>query len=108
MRSTCLTPQERERLLTHYRRSPEPDVRLRTHILLLLDAGHPWATISAVLFCSLSTIGRWKRRFEKDGADAVFGRSRGRRRSGVHGWATLGVRWVLTLSPAAFRFTRSR
>ena len=98
----------RQDLLDHYRRSADPDVRLRAHILLLLDAGHPWATISAVLFCSTSTISRWKRRFEKDGADAVFGRPRGRRRSGVHIWATLVVRWVLTLSPTDFRFARSR
>src|SRR4051812_6453391 len=108
MRRTCLPPPERERLLTHYRRSPEPDMRLRAHILLLLDAGHPWATISAVLFCSVSTIGRWKRRFESEGVDAVFGRPRGRKRSGSHVWAALVVRWVLTLSPTEFRFARSR
>jgi putative transposase len=103
-----LTPAARRDLLDLYRRSAEPDVRLRSHILLLLDAGHPWATIRAVLFCSVSTISRWKRRFEADGADAVFGRPRGRRRSGAHLWAGLVVRWVLTYSPADFRFARSR
>ena len=108
MASIRLTPPERQDLLDHVRRSPDPAVRLRSHILLLLDAGHPWATISAVLFCSFSTISRWKRRYERDGADAVFGRPRGRRRSGVHVWASLVVRWVLTLSPADFRFARSR
>jgi transposase len=102
-----LTPSDRQTLLGHYRRSADPDVRLRAHILLVLDAGHPWATISAVLFCSLSTISRWKRRFEADGVDAVLGRPRGQR-SGVHVWASLVVRWVLTLSPAEFRFARSR
>jgi len=106
--SIHLTPAERQALLDHYRRSASPDVRLRAHILLLLGAGHPWATISAVLFCSLSTVSRWKRRFEAEGVDAVIGRSRGRRRSGVHAWAALVVRWVLTLSPAEFRFARSR
>jgi transposase len=40
--------------------------------------------------------------------DAVFGRPKGRTRSGVHVWAALVVRWVLTLSPAQFRFARSR
>jgi putative transposase len=95
-------------LLDLHRRSAEPEVRLRAHILLLLDAGYPWTTISAVLFCSTSTISRWKRRFEAEGADAVYGRPRGRRRSGVHAWASLVVRWVLTLSPTAFRFARSR
>src|SRR5207247_4821050 len=46
--------------------------------------------------------------FEKDGPDAVFGRPQGRDRSGVHIWATLVIRWVLTLSPTHFRFARSR
>src|SRR5207237_3045651 len=35
-------------------------------------------------------------------------RRRGRRRSGVHIWAAIVVRWVLTLSPGDFRFARSR
>ena len=103
-----LTPADRQDLLGYYRRSADPDLRLRAHILLLLDDGHPWAAISAVLFCSVSTISRWKRRFEKEGADAVLGRPRGRKRSGVCIWASLVVRWVLTLSPTEFRFARSR
>jgi putative transposase len=106
--SIHLAPAERQELFGHYRRDADPEVRLRAHILLLLDAGHPWATISAVLFCSISTISRWKRRFEKEGADAVFGRPRGRRKSGAHIWASLVVRWVLTRSPTEFRFARSR
>lgn len=103
-----LTPADRRDLLDHVRRSPDPAVRLRSHILLLLADGHPWATIAAVLFCSTSTISRWQRRFETGGADAVFGRPRGRRTSGLHMWAALVVRWVLTLSPTQFRFARSR
>jgi transposase len=106
--SIHLTPAQRQELLDLYRRSTEPDVAHRAHIVLLLDAGHPWATVGAVLFCSLGTISRWKRRFEADGVDAVFGRPRGRKRSGVHIWAVLVVRWVLTLSPTHFRFARSR
>jgi len=106
--SIHLTPAERQELLGYYRRAADHEARLRAHILLLLDAGHPWATISAVLFCSLSTIHRWKRRFEGEGVNAVFGHQRGRRRSGIHIWATLVVRWVLTLSPVDFRFARSR
>src|SRR4051812_15898248 len=106
--SISLSPGDHNVLLAHYRRAADPDVRLRAHILLLLDAGHPWATVSAVLFCSFSTISRWKRRFEKDGGDAVFGWPKGRRRSGVHVWAALVVRWVLTLSPPQFGFARSR
>lgn len=108
MASIRLSPGERQGLLGHYRRSADPEVRLRAHILLLLDAGHPWATICAVLFCSASTISRWRRRFEAEGVDAVLGRPPGRRRSAVRVWATLVVRWVLTLSPAQLRFARSR
>jgi len=106
--SIRLTSTERQALLAHYRRSSDPAVGHRAHILLLLDAGYPWATISAVLFCSFATISRWKRRFEAEGVDAVLGRPRGRSQSGIHAWASLVVRWVLTLSPASFRFARSR
>jgi transposase len=106
--SILLTPVQRQELFDHYRRAAVPEVRLRAHLLLLLDAGHPWATVSAVLFCSASTISRWKRRFENEGVDAVFGRPRGRWRTGLHIWATLVVQWVLTLSPTQFRFARSR
>lgn len=108
MANISLKPAERRALLGRYRRATDPDVRLRAHILLLLDAGHPLASVSAVLFCSVSTISRWKRRFEREGADTVLGLPRGRKRSGVHIWATLVVRWVLTLSPINFRFARSR
>ena len=103
-----LTTADRRDLLDLVRRSPEPEVRLRSHILLLLADGHPWVTIAAVLFCSTSTISRWKTRFDKGGVDAVFGRPRGRKRSSAHIWAGLVVRWVLTLSPTTFRFARSR
>jgi transposase len=106
--SIRLTPADRNTLLAQYRRSADPDVRHRAHLLLLLDAGHPWATIAAVLFCSMSTLSRWKRRFEAEGVDAVLGRPPGRRRSRAHAWAAVVVRWVLTLSPADFRFARSR
>ncbi len=108
MASISLTLAQRQALLDHYRRSANPAVGHRAHILLLLDAGHPWATISAVLFCSPGTIGRWKRRFEKGGVDSVVGRPPGRKRSGAHVWAALVVQWVLTLPPAHFRFARSR
>jgi putative transposase len=108
MPSIHLTPTDRQMLLAHYRRSSDAEIRLRAHILLLLDAGFPWATVSIVLFCSFSTISRWKRRFENEGAGTVVGRPRGRKRSGAHIWAALVVRWVLALAPADFRFARSR
>ena len=108
MPSILSTAAERQEVFGYFRRSTDPEVRLRAHILLLLDAGYPWVTIGAVLFCSSSTISRWKRRYEAEGAAALLGRPRGRCRSGVHVWAALVVRWVLTLSPAQFQFARSR
>jgi putative transposase len=106
--SIHLTPAERQDLLSVYRRSTASEARPPAHILLLLHAGYPWATVSAVLFCSTSTISQWKRRFEAEGVDAVFGRPRGRRRTAIHVWAAMVVQWVLTPSPTAFRFARSR
>jgi tetratricopeptide (TPR) repeat protein len=106
--SIRLSADAHKALLGQYHRAAVPEVRLRAHILLLLDAGYPWATISAVLFCSVSTISRWKRRYEQEGVNAVVGRPCGRRPSGVHIWASLVVRWVLTLSPTQFQFARSR
>src|SRR3954453_3474004 len=100
--SIRLAPAERQVLLDHYRRSADPAVAHRAHILLLLDAGHPWATVCTFLFCSSSTISRWTRRYERDGIDAIVGHPRGRRRSGIQYWAELVVRWVLTLSPTDF------
>src|SRR5688500_3743446 len=94
-----LTPADRRDLLDLVRRSPEPAVRLRSHLLVLLADGHPWVTVAAALFCSTSTIARWMGRFEAGGVDAVLGRPRGRKRSGVHVWAGLVGRWVLALSP---------
>ena len=40
MPGICLTPTDRAALLDDYRRGADPEVRLRAHILLLLDAGH--------------------------------------------------------------------
>jgi transposase len=108
MSSIRLNAPERQELLEIYRRTADPQARLRAHIVLLLADGYPWPTIRAVLYCSLGTISRWKRRFETEGVDAVVGRPRGRRRSGIHIWAALVIRWVLTLTPADFRFVRGR
>ena len=103
--SIRLTPANGQELLDLYRRSTEPEIRLRAHILLLLDAGHPWALIVAVLFTSTATINRWRRRFLRGGLDAVLARP-GRPRSGW--WVGLVVRWVTALTPGDFGFVRSR
>ena len=70
--SVSLGRAERKRLLEMYRRSPDPAVRLRSHIVLLLAEGQTWATIAAVLFCSTRTIARWKERFETGGVEALL------------------------------------
>lgn len=66
-----LTSTDRQTLLAHYRRSVDAGVRLRAHILLLLADGHTWVNVGAVLFCSLDTISRRKRRFEAEGEHGV-------------------------------------
>jgi transposase len=108
MTSIPLTEDQRNTLLDHYRRDPDPQVRLRAHILLLLAAGYPWATIAAVLFTSPATIARWKRRFDAGGVDEVLGRPRGRPRSAAWAWAAVVVAWVLARRPADFGFAKSR
>src|SRR5262249_57783074 len=86
MTSIRLSEDDRNTLLDHYRADPDPQVRLRAHILLLLAGGYPWATVAAVLFTSPDTIARWKRRFEQGGVAAVLGRPRGPRP--VAAWAS--------------------
>src|SRR5687768_2234545 len=108
MTSIRLTADERKELLELYRRDPDPQVRLRAHILLLLARGYAWAVIAAVLFTSPDTIARWRRRFEQGGTAAVLGRPRGRRRSAGWAWAAAVVVWVLTRRPAEFGFAKSR
>jgi transposase len=108
MASIALAEGERKELLLLYRTAPDPRVRSRAHLLLLLGAGIPWATVAAVLFTSPATIARWKDRFDRDRVGAVTGRRCGRKRSGARAWAAAVVAWVLTLRPAEFGFARSR
>src|SRR3954468_12736972 len=96
--SIAVTRGQRNRLLDLYRKCPDPCVRLRAHIILLLADGHAWALICGVLFCSSATVARWKRRFEKGGVDALLGEKRGRRPA-LAGWAAVVVLWVRTLTP---------
>ena len=65
--SIQLTADERNTLLDYYRADPDPQLRLRAHMILLLAQGLTWATIAAVLFCSSRTIARWKERFQQGG-----------------------------------------
>ena len=106
--SLALAPDQRQALLDRYRTDPDPEVRFRAHILLLLAAGRPWADIQAILFCSSRTIDRWLKRFQQEGAEGLAGKKRGRPlRFGV-GRIAIITTWVTRHSPRDFGFLRSR
>lgn len=77
-RSVSLDDRRRRALLDRYRKDPDPDVRFRAHILLLLADGHSWATVASLLFCSSRTIDRWVKRFQAEGLEGLAGRKRER------------------------------
>ena len=99
---------QRKTLLDYYRRHPDPALRLRAHIILLLADNYSWSVIAAVLFCSTRTIARWKQRFEQGGTAALFGQARGKPSPWGTRWVRVLVEWVTTKSPRDFGFLRSR
>ena len=107
-RSITLDPEQRRVLLDRSRTDPEPEVRFRAHALLLLDDGHPWATVAAMLFCSSRTIDRWVRRFHAEGIGGPAGHKPGRPFRLAAGWVAGAVGWVTTLTPRDFGSLRSR
>src|SRR4051812_33613160 len=103
-----LTAQQRDELLNLYRKDPDPELRFRAHILLLLGEGHTWDTIEAMLFCSSRTVDRWLKRFRDEGVPGLTGRKRGRPfRLGL-GWAFILFFWVTAKAPSDFGFLRTR
>jgi len=108
MKTPSLTTQQRDELLLIYRKDPDPELRFRAHIILLLAEGHPWDTIEAMLFCSSRTLDRWKKRYEHEGVEGLTGRKRGRPFRFGPGWVALLVSWVTTRAPRDFGFLRSR
>jgi len=106
--SIHLRPSERKTLLEYYRKSADPTVRLRAHILLLLADDYPWSQIAAMLYTSTSTIRRWKDRFQREGLEEVLESRRGRPIVFLYWWAALVVRWVTEKTPRDFGFLRSR
>lgn len=104
-KSIRLRAPERKAALQVLRRATDPELRLRVHILLLLDAGQPWALIVAVLFTSTATVNRWRKRYLRGGLDAVLDRPR---RAATRWWVAMIVGWVTTRTPADFGFIRSR
>ncbi len=105
-----ITPQadERKTLLHYYRTHPDPAVRRRCHLLLLLADGHPWSLITAVLFCRTATLARWKQRFEQGRVPGLLGRPRGPVPQVAATWRALVVDRVLNRRPRDFGFLRSR
>jgi putative transposase len=103
-----LTTKRRDELLTLYRKDPDPELRFRAPIILLLGEGHPWDTIEAMLFWSSRTVDRWLKRFEAEGVAGLTGRKRGRPfRLGI-GWVAILVSWVTKKVPSDFGLLRSR
>ena len=101
--SIVLNATERLELLDLYRKHPNPEVRFRAHLLLLLDDGHSWQEVGALLYCSSRTIDRWVKRFQHDGIAALAGRRRGRPFRFAASWARIVVAMVLHLSSAPVR-----
>src|SRR3954469_128874 len=107
-RSIDLNPEQRAALLGRYRSDSDPEVRFRSHILLLLSDGHTWATVATLLFCSSRTIDRWVKRFHAEGVEAVAGHRPGRRPRLDSSWLKLAVEWVTQKAPRDFGSLRSR
>jgi len=107
-RSVILDARQRQALLDRYCKDPDPEVRFRAHILLLLADGHTWATVATFLFCSSRTIDRWVKRFHREGVEAVAGHKPGRHFRFGAGWLAVVVDLVSTKAPRDFGFLRSR
>jgi putative transposase len=106
--SITLTDPERNTLLDWYRQHPDPSLRLRCHLILLLAEGYTWVTIAAVLFCSSRTIDRWQQRFRQGRLPALVGNPRGRPCRFDPTWIDRVRHWVTTCTPRVFGFFRSR
>jgi transposase len=106
--SITLSADERNTLLLHLRSAADPTLRLRAHIVLLLAAGHTWATITAVLFCSSRTVARWQARFRAGRLAALEGLARGAPPRRAAAWLGVLTGWVTGLTPRAFGWLRSR
>jgi putative transposase len=106
--SISLHPDERNTLLDYYRHHADPALRLRAHIILLLDDGLTWMAITAVLYCSSRTIARWQQRFARGRVEALFGHTPGRPTGRTAGLILVLVHWVTRKVPADFGLLRSR
>jgi transposase len=75
----ALTKEERGVLesMTRSRVSPAADVK-RARLIVMLDDGLSWQTISEQLPCSPDYINRWRRRFSAERLGGLYARHRGR------------------------------
>ena len=103
-----LTTEQQDEVLSLYRKDPDPELRFRAHVNLLLGEGRPWPDIQRILFCSSRTIDRWLKRFEAEGVGGLTGRRRGRPFRLGAGWGAILVARVTTKTPADFGVLRSR
>src|SRR5580704_14973447 len=73
-----LLPMEREELTQRTsRQSGRADGARRARLILLLDAGHTWASIREKLDCTDSFIDRWGKRFATERLAGLFSRHAG-------------------------------
>ena len=73
-----LLPKERAELTQQIsRRSGRADEARRARLILLLDAGHSWASIREKLDCRDSFIDRWSKRFRAERLAGLFSRHAG-------------------------------
>jgi putative transposase len=103
-----LTTKQRDELLTLYRKDPDPELRFRAHIILLVGEGHAWDTVEAMLFCSSRTVDRWLKRFQDQGVAGLTGKKRGRPFRLGRWWVAMLTYWVTQMVPSNFGLLRSR
>jgi len=79
MSNLSLTAEERQvvQAVARSRSAKAADVK-RARLIVMLDEGASWSTISTQLPCTADYIGRWKKRFEAERLGGLYPRHRGR------------------------------
>ena len=71
--------ERREQLQHVMKTDPDPRVRRRAHALLLVDEGHPQASVARLFHTSAYRVHVWQERFGSAGREGLADRSRGGR-----------------------------